>query len=57
MYNIDLTPRRPGPGVENYARLLDFVDCLARDLLDLKPCDRIDIQLFLWVQGSDECEE
>jgi hypothetical protein len=27
------------------------------DLSDLRPKDMIDIQSFLWVQGSDEYEE
>jgi len=34
-----------------------FAEVVRRDLRDLKPRDMIDIQSFLWVQGSDEYEE
>ena len=27
---------------------------VSRDLRDLRPRDQIDIQSFIWVQGSDE---
>jgi len=40
-----------------YANLLKFADVVRRDLRDLKPRDMIDIQSFIWVQGSDEYEE
>jgi hypothetical protein len=30
---------------------------VANDLADMRPRDMIDIQSFLWVQGSDEYEE
>jgi hypothetical protein len=42
------------PGWETYASLLDFARTVRRDLADLRPRDMIDIQSFLWVQGSDE---
>jgi hypothetical protein len=37
-----------------YADMLEFARIVRRDLRDLKPRDMIDIQSFLWVQGSDE---
>lgn len=40
-----------------YASLLAFARTVQRDLRDLRPRDLIDIQSFLWVQGSDEYEE
>jgi hypothetical protein len=42
------------PGWETYENLLEFGNAVARDLKDLKPRDMIDIQSFIWVQGSDE---
>ena len=45
------------PSWETYANLLQFAETVRRDLRDLKPRDMIDIQSFLWVQGSDEYEE
>ena len=33
---------------------LDFVGQVRRDISDLRPRDMIDMQSFLWVQGSDE---
>jgi hypothetical protein len=42
------------PGWETYSSVLEFADMLAHDLADLEPRDMIDIQSFLWVQGSDE---
>jgi hypothetical protein len=45
------------PNGEAYDRLLDFARLVRRDLADLRPRDMIDIQSFLWVQGSDEYEE
>lgn len=40
-----------------YASALDFAAQVRRDQRDLRPRDMIDIQSFLWVQGSDEYEE
>jgi hypothetical protein len=37
-----------------YANYLDFARVVRRDLRDLRPRDMIDIQSFLWVQGSGE---
>jgi hypothetical protein len=34
--------------------ILEFAPVVKRDVADLRPCDMIDIQSFLWVQGSDE---
>jgi hypothetical protein len=34
--------------------LLDFVARVRADVSDLRPRDMIDLQSFLWVQGSDE---
>ena len=45
------------PSWETYASLLEFADTVRRDLRDLRPRDMIDVQSFLWVQGSDEYEE
>jgi hypothetical protein len=40
-----------------YENLLKFTAVIRRDLRDLKPRDLIDIQSFIWVQGSDEFDE
>lgn len=45
------------PSWETYAHLLEFAETIKRDQRDLRPRDMIDIQSFLWVQGSDEYEE
>ena len=45
------------PAWPTYKSLLDFAATVRRDLRDLKPRDMIDIQSFIWVQGSDEYEE
>jgi len=45
------------PSWETYASLLEFAEQVRRDLQDLRPGDMIDIQSFMWVQGSDEYEE
>ena len=45
---------RPRPGWGEYESLLEFAALVKRDLADLRPRDMIDIQSFLWVQGSDE---
>jgi hypothetical protein len=42
------------PNWETYASLLEFAETIRRDLRDLKPRDMIDLQSFIWVQGSDE---
>lgn len=48
---------RSRPSWDTYSNLLEFAAQVTRDLSDLKPRDLIDIQSFLWVQGSDEYEE
>ena len=45
------------PNWGTYASLLAFADVVRRDLRDLRPRDMIDLQSFIWVQGSDEYEE
>jgi hypothetical protein len=48
---------RSKPNWTTYSNLLDFAHTVEADLDDLQPRDMIDIQSFLWVQGSDEYEE
>jgi hypothetical protein len=45
------------PSWATYSNLLEFAGVIRRDLQDLKPRDMMDIQSFMWVQGSDEYEE
>jgi hypothetical protein len=45
---------RSRPNWETYAELLRHARAVRKDLPDLHPRDMIDIQSFLWVQGSDE---
>ena len=45
------------PNWETYASLLAFAEAVRRDQRDLRPRDMIDVQSFIWVQGSDEYEE
>jgi hypothetical protein len=45
---------RPRPSWATYRSLLDFADTVRGDLRDLRPRDMIDLQSFIWVQGSDE---
>lgn len=42
------------PSWPRYKALLDFVARVRADIGDLRPRDMIDMQSFLWVQGSDE---
>lgn len=42
------------PSGRIYRQFLDFAQTVRRDLKDLRPRDLIDIQSFIWVQGSDE---
>jgi hypothetical protein len=44
----------PRPNWSTYRRYLDLAQATRRRIQDLKPRDMIDIQSFLWVQGSDE---
>jgi hypothetical protein len=48
---------RSRPNWASYSNLLEFAGLVSGDLRDLRPRDMIDIQSFLWVQGSDEYEE
>ena len=48
---------RSRPNWETYASLLEFAATVRRDVRDLRPRDLIDLQSFIWVQGSDEYEE
>jgi hypothetical protein len=45
------------PSWDTYASLLEFARRIRRDLRDLRPRDMIDLQSFIWVQGSDEYDE
>jgi hypothetical protein len=47
-------PYQSKPNWETYLRLLEFAETIQRDLRDMKPRDMIDLQSFMWVQGSDE---
>ncbi len=42
------------PNWRTYSNLLEFAETIRRDMRDLKPRDMIDLQSFIWVQGSDE---
>jgi hypothetical protein len=42
------------PSWETYASMLEFAETVRRDLTDLSPRDMMDIQSFIWVQGSSE---
>lgn len=48
---------RSRPSWETYESLLQFAQVVRRDQRDLGPRDMIDIQSFLWVQGSEEYDE
>jgi hypothetical protein len=52
-YGADL-PYASRPSWPVYRDLLAFVRKVRSDISDLKPRDMIDLQSFLWVQGSDE---
>jgi hypothetical protein len=42
------------PNWETYRSLLDFARRIRSDMNDLAPHDMIDVQSFMWVQGSSE---
>ena len=48
---FDYTSR---PNWETYVSLLAFAEQIREDQADLEPRDMIDLQGFIWVQGSDE---
>ena len=52
-YGRDL-PYASRPSGALYRALLDFIASVRHDIRDLRPRDMIDLQSFLWVQGSDE---
>jgi hypothetical protein len=45
------------PSWDTYASLLEFANTVRRDLRALRPRDMVDIQSFIWVQGSDEYDQ
>ena len=45
------------PNWDCYANLLEFAQTIRDDLADLQPRDLIDVQSFIWVQGSSEYTE
>ena len=47
-------PYAPRPSWPLYKGILDFVGQVRSNIADLRPRDMIDMQSFLWVQGSDE---
>jgi hypothetical protein len=55
-YGVDL-PYASRPSWPLYRDLLAFVREVRSDISDFKPRDMIDMQSFLWVQGSDEYPE
>ena len=55
-YGFDLQ-YKSRPSWETYASFLEFAATIRRDLKDLRPRDMIDLQSFMWVQGSDEYPE
>ncbi|HZI20134.1 MAG TPA: hypothetical protein VEY09_16235 [Pyrinomonadaceae bacterium] len=55
-YDFDLR-YKSRPSWETYASLLEFAEAVRRDLRGMRPRDMIDIQSFMWVQGSNEYEE
>jgi hypothetical protein len=55
-YGFDLR-YEPRPSWETYASLLEFAELVRHDLKDLRPRDMIDVQSFMWVQGSEEYDQ
>ncbi|HEV7552609.1 MAG TPA: hypothetical protein VGP65_13050 [Candidatus Angelobacter sp.] len=45
------------PNWKTYAGCLEFAESVREDLADLQPRDMIDLQSFIWVQGSTEYDE
>jgi hypothetical protein len=45
------------PEWQTYASCLKFAQTVRDDLADLEPQDMIDLQSFIWVQGSSEYDE
>jgi hypothetical protein len=42
------------PNWTTYQSALAFAETIRRDNADLQPRDMLDLQSFIWVQGSDE---
>jgi hypothetical protein len=55
-YEFDLE-YQSRPNWRTYSRLLELAARIRREQRDLRPRDMIDVQSFLWVQGSAEYEE
>jgi hypothetical protein len=53
LYRLEF-PYKSAPGWDIYQDLLNHAKSIQTDLRGLRPRDMIDIQSFLWVQGSDE---
>lgn len=45
------------PNWDTYGSLREFAEAVREDQSDLCPRDMIDLQSFIWVQGSDEYDE
>ena len=56
MYDFDLFYKSP-PSAETYHSFLNFVSFIRKAVKDMRPKDFIDIQSFIWVQGSSEYDE
>ena len=52
-YGVEL-PYASRPSWPLYRDLFSFVRSVSADISDMRPRDMIDMQSFLWVQGSDE---
>ena len=48
---------RSKPNWETYQNMIDFAETIRRDTRALRPRDMIDLQSFMWVQGSPEYDE
>jgi hypothetical protein len=53
-FDLDYESR---PNWATYREVLGFAECIRHDQRDLGPRDMIDLQGFMWVQGSGEYEE
>jgi hypothetical protein len=53
LYGFELD-YRSRPGWDTYSRMIEFAEVIRADQRDLKPRDMIDLQSFIWVQGSEE---
>ena len=45
------------PNWQTYVSLIEFAEQIREEQADLAPRDMIDLQSFIWVQGSDEYDE